>query len=142
MKNLFQVPLLSNRVSLGLLILRLIAGIAMAQHGWGKIQSPMNWMGPESTIPGFLQFLAALSEFGGGIAWALGALTPLASFGIACTMAFAFYFHAGIQGDPWVGQGATFELALSYLSIAICLILTGPGEYSVDRKVFGSKPTV
>lgn len=51
-----------------LLLLRLVAGTAFVIHGSQKIQNPFGWMGPQSSIPGFFQLLAAISEFGGGIA--------------------------------------------------------------------------
>jgi putative oxidoreductase len=92
--NLFRPTPLSGRVSTGLLLLRIVAGLAFMFHGWGKIKNPTGWMGPDANIPGILQALAAISEFGGGLAWILGALTPLASFGLACTMAVAAYTHA------------------------------------------------
>ncbi|MES2745507.1 MAG: DoxX family protein [Bdellovibrionota bacterium] len=136
MKKIFRTHPTSDRISLILLLIRLVAGGAMMQHGWGKIQAPFAWMGPDATVPAFLQALAAVSEFGGGVAWILGALTPLASFGLACTMAFATYFHGVVKGDPWVGQ-SSFELALLYFVIALSFIIAGPGKYSVDKKLFG-----
>jgi len=75
-KRLFQPVLYPVPASAALLFLRLIAGTAFMFHGWGKIQHPLNWMGPEAPVPGVLQFLAAFSEFGGGLAWILGLLTP------------------------------------------------------------------
>lgn len=137
MKFLKPVPL-SERVSLGLLVLRLVAGLAFILHGWGKIQSPMSWMGPNATIPGIFQALAAISEFGGGIAWILGLLTPLASFGLACTMAVAVYFHAIAMGDPFVGP-KSYELASIYFCVSILLLCAGPGRFSADRAIFGER---
>ena len=124
--------------SIGLLALRLVAGAAFILHGWGKIQNPFGWMGPDSTTPGFLQCLAAVSEFGGGIAWILGLLNSLASLGMACTMAFAVHLHMIILGDPFVNpKGGSYELALVYLAISILFILGGPGKFSLDNKLFG-----
>ncbi len=142
--NIFDIfkPLrLSPRVSVGLLILRVVAGLALIFHGYGKITKPFTWMPPESGVPGILQGLAALSEFGGGLAWVLGLLTPLASVGIACTMAVAVWMHAGMLGDPFVrsGPGSSYELASIYLCIAVLLLLSGPGRFSLDRAVFGKK---
>lgn len=134
---------LSSRVSFGLLILRLVAGLAFMYHGYGKIQKPFSWAGADSGIPGILQALAALSEFGGGLAWMLGLLTPLASFGLLCTMAGAVRLHALVLGDPFVSTGpggSSYELASVYLSIAILLLVAGPGRFSLDRIVFGEKP--
>lgn len=110
-------------------------------HGWGKIQNPFAWMGPDAFAPGLFQALAALSEFGGGLAWVVGLLTPLASLGIASTMAVAVYFHAVMRGDPFIssGGGSSFELAAIYFCIAVLLIAIGPGRLAFDRIIFGSR---
>ena len=119
--------------SIGLLLLRVVAGAAFMMHGWSKIQNPFHWMGPDAPTPGILQALAALSEFGGGLAWVLGAVVPLASLGILSTMVVAVHMHAVKRGDPFVSAGgASYELALLYLTIAVVLLTTGPGLYSVD----------
>lgn len=130
-KILFPQPA-NEAVHAALLALRLVAGTAFIQHGLSKIQNPFAWMGPDSGMPAILQALAAISEFGGGIAWILGALTPLASLGILSTMAVAASKHIG-RGDPFVGKGGgSYELALIYLSIALLFMLAGPGKYSLD----------
>jgi putative oxidoreductase len=118
----------SRRVSVAILLLRLVVGGAFILHGWGKIQTPFGWMPPEAPVPGILQFLAALSEFGGGIALILGLLTPLASLGLTATMAVAVFFHVS-KGDAFI-QG--YELAAVYLVCSIFFLLVGPGKFSVD----------
>jgi putative oxidoreductase len=142
MRRFFAVPEHSMSGDVALLLLRLVTGFAFALHGWPKIQNAFGWMGPEAKVPGVLQGLAALSEFGGGIAWILGLLTPLAALGIACTMAVAFYFHAVLRGDSFVASGpdqGSYELALVYLCVALVLIALGPGRFSVDRSLFGRR---
>lgn len=142
MKKIFRPLDLSGRISTGLLILRLVAGLAFMFHGWGKIQNPTGWMGPNATIPGFLQALAAVAEFGGGLAWMLGLLTPLASLGLACTMVVATWLHAFMLKDPFVAKGpgsGSYELASVYFCIAVLLLLAGPGRFSLDRALFGEK---
>jgi len=141
MIQLFKPLRLSARVSTGLLLLRLVVGLAFMFHGYGKIQNPFGWMGPEAKIPGVFQALAAISEFGGGLAWMLGLLTPLASFGLACTMAVAVWTHAIVLQDPFVpkGPGRGYELAAVYFCVAILLLLAGPGRFSMDRLVFREK---
>jgi putative oxidoreductase len=128
-------------VDVALLLLRAVAGLAFMFHGWSKIQNPLGWMGPDAFAPGIFQALAALSEFGGGLAWIVGLLTPLASLGIASTMAVAFWFHAVLRGDPFVatGGGASYELAALYLCIALLLLAIGPGRLSLDRALFGRR---
>ncbi|MCB1325341.1 MAG: DoxX family protein [Spirochaetales bacterium] len=127
--------------SVGLLLLRLVAGLAFLFHGWGKIQNPLSWMGPDSGVPAVLQLLAAVSEFGGGLAWILGLLTSLASLGIAFTMLVATYFHMIVRGDPFVNMsgGASYELAALFLVIAILFMTVGAGRFSIDRFLFGEK---
>jgi putative oxidoreductase len=92
-----------------LLALRLVAGAAFMQHGFHKIQNPFSWMGADSSMPGLLQALAAVSEFGGGFAWIIGFLVPIASFGIFCTMVVAVSRHLS-HGDAFVGKGGTYGL--------------------------------
>jgi putative oxidoreductase len=129
---------------IALLLLRVVCGLAFMLHGWGKIQHPLNWMGPDSFAPPFFQALAAISEFGGGLAWILGLLTPLASLGVLSTMCTATWYHAIKRGDPFVSNTGepAFELAAVYLCIALVLIALGPGRFAADRVVFGKKQAV
>lgn len=139
-KKFFTVPEHTTFASITLLFLRVVAGLAFMLHGWGKIQNPFGWMGPEGFAPGIFQALAALSEFGGGLAWILGLLNPLASLGIACTMAVATFSHAVMRGDPFVSTGGpSYELASVYFCIALLQIALGPGKFSLDRMIFGPR---
>lgn len=125
-----------GRVGVGLLILRFFVGVGLMSHGWNKIQKPFAWAGPDGP-PGFLQALAALSEFGGGLAITLGFLTPLAALGVLCTMIGAWYFVH--NSDPWLSPNSktkTFELAALYGAMAATLIFTGPGRFSLDSLIW------
>lgn len=141
--NLFKVQEQTTKTSAGLLALRLIAGIAFILHGWMKIQHPMSWAPPGGpvSIPAFFQLLAAVSEFCGGIAWVLGIVTPLASFGIFCTMLVAVYFHMIVFKDPFVNMtgGSSYEPALVFLGVALVIFCAGPGKFSLDNMLFGSR---
>jgi putative oxidoreductase len=127
--------------SLGLLVLRVTVGLAFMFHGWPKIQNPTHWMGPDATVSGFLQAAAACSEFGGGFLWIVGLLTPVASLLIAATMATAAWMGHISQGHPFVGKpgNPSYELAAVYLSVAILLLLAGPGRLSLDALLFGGQ---
>jgi putative oxidoreductase len=140
-QKLLSVHHLSVSADIALLLMRVVAGLAFMLHGWSKIQNPSGWMGPDALAPGIFQALAALSEFGGGLAWILGLLTPLASLGIAATMSVAFWLHAVLRGDPFVavGGGGSYELAALYLCIALLLLAVGPGRHSLDRSLFGRR---
>lgn len=137
-QRFFKRPGHSTPESIALLILRLVAGTAFIIHGSQKISAPWTWMGPDSPVPGIFQFLAAISEFGGGIAWILGLLTPLASLGIAGTMSVAVFMHSMILKDPFVNLtgGSSYELASAYLCISLVLSILGPGKFSLDNKLF------
>ncbi len=126
------------KVSLALLVLRIVMGVAFIIHGWGKIQTPFSWMPEQAGIPGFLQLLAAVSEFGGGIALLIGLLTRVAMSGLAFTMLVAVYMHAIVMKDPFVNMqgGSSYELALVYLASAVLFLIAGPGKLSLDHKIF------
>jgi len=119
------IPQREGPLSAVLALLRVGTGAAFVTHGWGKIQNPLHWMDKGGdAAPAFFQLLAAVSEFGGGIALILGLLTPLACFGIFCTMVVAVHRH--------VTKGGSFELAGIYACIAVLLAVAGPGRYSLD----------
>lgn len=140
-RKFFATPEYNTTGDLALLVIRFVGGGAFMFHGWGKIQNPFTWMGPDSFAPGVFQALAAISEFGGGLAWILGLLTPLASLGVASTMTVATWFHAIKRGDPFVSKGgeASYELAALYLCVALVFIALGPGRFSLDRALFGRR---
>ena len=127
-----------------LLLVRLVMGAAFILHGWPKIQNPLGWMNAMggSSVPSFLQALAALAEFGGGIALVLGLLTPIAAFGIVCQMLGALLLVHFPKGDPFIAPApgaSSYELALVYLVMAVLLIAMGPGRWSLDAFLFGER---
>ena len=134
-KFVFRVPALNDKQSAAILLVRLVVGVAFVMHGWGKIQDPMGWMGPDSAIPGIFLALAALSEFGGGIGLILGLLNPLVAAGIGSTMAVAVYSHVILWGDSF----DVYELAVVYFVLTVLLGMLGPGKFSVAQKLFGAR---
>jgi putative oxidoreductase len=139
MKHLLYPNPSSAKAAVGLLIIRVIAGAALMLHGWPKIQKAFHWMPPESPVPGIFQALAALAEFGGGLALIVGLLTPLAALGIAFTMLVAAGMVHISAGHPFVNAtgGPSYELAAVYLGVALLLLLAGPGRFSLDAVLFG-----
>lgn len=140
-QKLFSIPLNPSRIDIALLLIRIVAGLSFAFYGSFKIKDPLHWMGADSGYHSFFQFIAAVSEFCGGIAWILGFLTPLASFGIICMMSVATWSHLVTNGDPFVSfsGGASYDHALLFLVIAVLFLLNGPGRFSIDRIVFGER---
>ena len=120
-----------NWPDIGLLILRVGFGLGMAWHGWKKIGGDMGSFTERVDELGFpLAFIwawaAALGELFGGLLMAAGWWTRQASAVIASIMVVAaFWVHAG---DPFKRK----ELALAYLVVSVCLVLTGPGRYALE----------
>ena len=137
MRGFLYGPFIGGRAAAGLFALRLAAGAALMFHGWAKIHNPTGWMGPASTVPGFMQALAAVAEFGGGLALVLGLLTTIAAFGIVCDMVGALALVHVPHGDPFVGMGGpSMELAILYLGMGLLFMLAGPGSWSLDALFF------
>lgn len=133
-------------VSLALLLLRLVTGVAFAYHGWPKVQAPFTWMTEAGMlgVPSLLQAAAALSEFAGGLLLALGLLTPLAALGILGTMLGALVLVHFPAGHPFVDmthEGHSYELALVYGVIALVVLVTNGGRYTLDHALGLWKPT-
>ena len=86
-------------LSLGLLILRLVAGLTIAAHGAQKLFGWFGGPGLTKMTQGlqaqgfkpawFWTALVILGEFGGGLSLALGFLTPLGAAGIFGAMFMA-----------------------------------------------------
>ena len=126
---------------LGLLALRLTAGLLMAGHGAQKLFGW--WHGPDFDVMvnGFAQAgyspatffatLASASEVVGGLSLALGLLTPLGSaavIGVMFNAVVAVHWHNGV----WAANGG-YELPLVLGIVAATLGFTGPGRLSLDR---------
>jgi putative oxidoreductase len=126
--------------AIGLLILRLGIGLIIAAHGAQKLFGV--WGGPGMTKwaqsvqrlrirPAQLwAWVAALSEFGGGLLLALGLLSPLGSLAMIGAMVVAIATVHLAKGF-WAGKGG-YEYNLSLIAGAAALAFTGAGAYSLD----------
>ncbi len=124
----------------GLLLLRLLIGLAFAAHGAQKL---FGWFGGgrlEGTAgffaslgyraPALMALVAGLAELGGGLLLASGLLTPLAALALATVMLNAIVTVKWRQG--FLGG---YELEATYLTVAIAVVATGPGRLSLDRAI-------
>ena len=120
----------SRAADAGLLAVRLFAGLGLALgHGMGKLPpSPRFLSGVEEMgfpAPVFFAWAAALAETVGAGLIAVGLLTRPAALGVLFTMLVAAFLR----------EGPTFadkEKALLYGAVALMLLLTGAGRYSLD----------
>jgi putative oxidoreductase len=131
-----QPPAHTSRVSTGLLILRVILGLAFIQYGLTKVGHPTSWADSLALgLPSFIQPLTPLAELGGGILLVFGLLTPIAAIGIAIDMIFAVVlFIVPHGGTVWISPTPrlTFEKNIFYEAGALALLFCGPGAFSID----------
>lgn len=122
---------MSAAANLGLTLLRVFAGLAMAfGHGLGKLPPGQGLIDRASQIgfpmPVAFAWAAGLSEFLGGIFLAIGLFTRVSGFFIGAVMLTALLgVHAA---DPFAQQ----EKAFLFLFIAISFMLKGAGDWSID----------
>lgn len=122
-----------------LLVLRLAAGVIFVLHGYGKLfggnpgmtafTGMINGLG--FPAPALFAYLAALTEFLGGIALILGVFVPPAAALLVIVMLVAWGAvkkFALPAGDP--------DFAL--LAISVALFMTGAGRHTV-MSLFGKK---
>lgn len=130
--------------SIGLLVIRLVFGLTFAAHGTQKLFGWFGGYGIEGT-GGFFEsigikpgkpmaVLAGLGEFGGGLFFALGLLTPLAAVAITVTMLVAIFTVTGKKGYWATADGYEYNVAI--IAVAVGVALTGPGAFALDALLF------
>lgn len=122
----------SHATDVSLLLMRVFIGGAIAYHGAGKVFGNMEGFGQAVAglgfpFPAVFAWVAALSEFAGGILIALGLLTRVSALFAMSVMAVAFFMvHAG---DPFRVK----ELAYAYLIFTAGVLISGGGYFSADN---------
>jgi len=118
---------------LALLVLRFVLGAIMIAHGYGKVFGGMqnfSHLVSGLGIPGWMAYLSAAAEFGGGILLVLGLITRIAAAAVLVDMLVAIskvHFKNGLMG-----QGG-YEFPLALAAIAFSLILFGAGPIALDH---------
>lgn len=122
----------------GLLLLRVGMGLMFMYHGWPKISggievwakvgASMKFVGL-GFMPAFWGFMAAVTEFGGGLLLIAGLLFRPVCALLVVTMAVAVAMKLG-TGAGLFGASQALEDGIVFLS----LILIGPGRYSLDAR--------
>jgi len=117
---------------LGLLVLRLALGAIMIAHGYPKIFGGLHHhveVVRSLGMPGWLAYLSAAAEFGGGILLVLGFLTRVAAF-FVCTNMLVALFAAEFK-NGFLGQH-NYQFPLALAAMAFAFIFTGGGPIAID----------
>ena len=141
---LFGGPVVSTwPAEIGLLVLRLVGGLGLALlHGRSKVFDPAMFeqfsTGVEQLgfpLPGFSTWAAALGELVGGLLLAMGLFTRLAALWVMGVMVgAAFVAHGG----SFTGAAplAEAEMAVLYLVIGFCFLMTGSSRTGLDQLIW------
>src|SRR5262245_6228959 len=134
-------------MDLGILLLRVTVGLALAGHGSQKVFGWFGGYGPDATgqflealgfRPGRRHALAAgYIEIVGGVLLAIGFLTPLAATLIASVMVVAAATVHWKNGFFITSGGYEFNLVIGVAALTVAF--TGAGALSLDS-IFGFAP--
>jgi putative oxidoreductase len=124
---------------LGVLIARIVLGVIMLVHGWHKIFPRGSLYNFAQTVahmglPYWLGYVAAFTEFFGGLLLIFGLLIPIVAFGVAIDMAVAIlkvHLHHGLTGPMG------YEFPLSLFVLALLTLASGSGHLAIDSR-FGT----
>lgn len=131
------------------LVLRLAAGLIFLPHGWSKVAGEGGAgafaadIAANYHLPAFLGYVAAYAELVGGALLIIGLLTRLDAFLLAATMFVAAFIVQLPDALYEVPPGAIkffvvlrgIETPLALFAIALALLLTGGGRFSVDALI-------
>ena len=120
-------------------ILRVVTGLIFTVYGYQKITGSIDQFGGflvslKVPLPIFFAYTVTAVELVGGIVLILGLLTHLSSKLLLIDMLVAlFLVHVG-KGF-YVQQGG-YEFVLILIAALLSLIITGPGKWALDNKLF------
>jgi len=134
-------PLL-GRLTLGIVMFVHGAQLALGWFGGYGYSATMGFFTQQMHIPALFAFLAIAAEFAGSIGLIVGALSRVAAFGIAATMVVAMLTVHTANGFfmNWTGaqKGEGFEYHLLAIALAVVVMISGAGRWSLDRLVVQS----
>ena len=125
-------------IDTALLLLRVASSLMILTHGWPKITNFSDYLNrfadPLGLGPALSLQATIFAEFFCAILVALGLLTRLALIPLIITMATVVFIIHG--GDAFGDK----ELPLLYLFTFVVLFITGPGKYSLDKRIIRKNP--
>jgi putative oxidoreductase len=118
------------------LLLRMVVGATMVMHGYPKLKTPkqtLQWT-KGLGVPVAATYAAIILEFFGGIALIIGLIVPIVALFIALEMIGNTVLKKTKMKATYIsGQNpASYELDITYLLLAISLIVLGAGALSLD----------
>ena len=129
-------------VPYGLAILRIVLGISFLVHGWQKWQNMAgtgeffgNLGIPAAPV---VAYVVGTVELLGGLFLIAGFLTQISSI-LLFLVAFGAIVYARLSGPFIEGGGIAWEREAVFAAAALCLFLSGPGAWSVDDVMAGSR---
>lgn len=121
------------------LILRLALGVTFILHGYPKLfpDGPAGFAGFVRSLgfpaPLVLAWIVSLLEVGGGAAMILGVLVRYVGALFVIEMLVTALYVKMSRGVAFIAQGGTgWELDILLGTIALAIVLIGPGAYSLD----------
>ena len=132
-------------VDTALLIVRVVFGLTLAMHGWqkfftgGRMPGTAGWFDGMGMKPGKVMApLAASTEIGAGLGFAIGLLTPRMSAGcVGIMLVAAWTVH---REEFFIVKGGwEYNMVLATGTVGVAMI--GPGRFSLDR-TFGFDGTL
>jgi putative oxidoreductase len=133
----YRSPVLHD---VALLLLRVVAGAMLMQHGGQKLFGfPPSAGHPFTGAPALFSqmWVAGVLEAFGGLLLLLGLLTRIVGFLLAGELAVAYFTaHAPRGLFPILNMG---ELAVLYCFVFLFFTAAGGGRYSLDRLIFGRR---
>lgn len=127
-----------GQINAALLIIRIASALAFLYHGSSILFGAFGGPGPQQfaathNMPVTVGYLVGLAQFAGGVAVLTGVLIRFGAACIAVVMLGAIFTVHSPHGFD-VSNGG-MEYALTQLLLAIALILTGPGAYSLAPRL-------
>jgi len=133
---------LSDQLNFGLLVIRVVFGLFLVAHGYNKVfgagglTGTAGWFGSMGMKwPKWQARLAAATEIGAGLLFAVGLLTPLAAAGMVSLMIVAIVTVHGKVGFFIFKPGGGWEYCASIIAAAFAVGAMGPGDWSLDHAV-------
>lgn len=129
-------PRASTRWNIAVLLLRVAAAVVFLYHGASILFGAWAGPGPAAFAAGLqappvVGYLAGLAQFAGALALLSGILFRLGAGCIVVVMAGAIALVHWPHGFG-IGHGG-MEYAFTQLLVAVVLLLTGPGSFSLAR---------